>query len=337
MKLDELARRLGSRLEGDGSLEVVRVAGLDEAGPGDVTFLANPRYASRLATTRASAVIADDSVTGAPCAVLRSPHPYVTFANAIALLTPPVRPPAGISPLASVDPTAELGPDVSVGPFTVIGPRVRVGAGSVIHSHVSIGDGASLGKACVVHPHVSVRREVVIGERVVLLDGAVIGSEGFGFATRPDGAHQPIPQVGRVVIEDDVLIGAQSVVARPAVGETRIGEGTKIDSLVQIAHGVRVGRRVLLAAQVGIAGSTVIEDRVVMAGQVGVTGHVRVGAGVVANAKTGITKDVAPGTHLSGMPGWEISEWRAAFVLVRRLPEFRRKLMELTARLDALK
>ncbi len=337
MKLAELADRLGARLDGDGSIEVFRVAGIEEAGPGDVTFLANPRYASKLAASRASAVIASDAVTDAPCAVLRSATPYVTFADALTILTPPPPPPTGISPLASVDPTAELGADVAVGPFCVIGPRVKIGARTVVYSHVAIAQDASLGEDCVICPHVSVRHAAEIGHRVTLQDGAVIGSEGFGFATRPDGAHQPIPQVGRVVIEDDVLIGAQSVVARPAVGETRVGAGTKIDALVQIAHGVRVGRRALLAAQVGIAGSTVVEDRVVMAGQVGVTGHVRVGAGAVANAKTGITKDVPPGTHLSGMPGWEVSEWRTAFVLVRRLPEFRRKLLDLEARLNALK
>ncbi len=313
------------------------MAGIEDAGPGEVTFLANPRYSARLASTRASAVIAGDAVTDAPCAILRSANPYVTFADAIGVLTPPVTPPPGISPLSAVDPTAELGPDVSVGPFAVIGPRARIGARTVIHPHVAIGPDASIGEACVVHAHASVRHAVIVGDRVVIQDGAVIGSEGFGFATRPDGVHQPIPQVGRVVIEDDVLIGAQSVVARPAVGETRVGAGTKIDTLVQVAHGVQIGRGVLLASQVGIAGSTVVEDGVVMAGQVGVTGHVRVGRGVVANAKTGITKDVPPGTHLSGMPGWQVSEWRAAFVLVRRLPEFRRKLLELTARLDALK
>jgi len=337
VKLAALAQKIGARLDGDGDIDVSGVAGIEDAGPGDVTFLANPRYASRLATTRASAVIADEAISGAPCAVLRTPTPYVTFADALGVLCPPPPLPTGISPLAAVDPTAELGSDVSVGPFSVIGPRVRIGARTAVGSHVSIGPEATLGDDCVVHPHVSIRHAVTIGHRVTLQDGAVVGSEGFGFATRSDGSHQPIPQVGRVVIEDDVLIGAQSVVARPAVGETRVGAGTKIDALVQIAHGVKVGRQVLLAAQVGIAGSTVVEDGVVMAGQVGVTGHVRVGRGAVANAKTGITKDVPPGTHLSGMPGWEVSEWRTAFVLLRRMPEFRRRLLELEARLKALK
>ncbi len=337
MKLAELAERLGCRLDGDGSIEVVRVAGIADAGPGDVTFLANPRYASRLPGTRASAVIADDRVSGAPCAVIRSPHPYVTFASAIDVLTPSPRPPAGISPLAAIDPTAEIGPGVSIGPFVAIGARAKIGARTVLRSHVSIGEDAVVGDDCLLHAHVSVREAVSIGHRAVLQDACVIGADGFGFATRSDGTHQKIPQVGSVVIEDDVEIGAQSVVDRPAVGVTRIGAGTKIDNLVQIAHGVRLGRNVLLAAQVGIAGSSVLEDDVVLAGQAGVINHVHVGRGVKASAQTGITSDTPPGLHVAGMPSWDAREWRAAFVLLRRLPELRRRLRDLEARLDALK
>lgn len=336
MKLAELAERLGCRLEGDDSLDVTRVAGIEEAGPGDVTFLANSRYLSRLTSTRASAVIADDSVTGAPCAVLRSPHPYVTFADAVALLTPPAAPPPGIHGLAVIDPTADVGPDVSIGPFVVVGPRARVGARTVLHAHVVVGDGASVGDDCHLHAHVSVRERVEIGHRVVIQDGAVIGSDGFGFARRPDGSHQKIPQVGRVVIEDDVEIGAQSAVDRPAVGETRIGAGSKIDNLVQVAHGVRIGRHALLAAQVGIAGSTVIEDGVMMAGQSGATGHIRLGRGAIVGAKSAVTKDVTSGAHVTGIPAGDVAQWRESVVLLRRLPELRRVLADLTARLEAL-
>jgi UDP-3-O-[3-hydroxymyristoyl] glucosamine N-acyltransferase len=334
--LSELARRLGCRLEGDGSIDVTRVAGLDDAQPGDVTFLANPRYGSSLPATRASAVIADDRATGAPCAVLRSAHPYLTFADAVALLMPAGRPPAGISALAAIDPSAEIGPDVSIAPFVAIGAGARIGARTVLHPHVAVGAGASLGDDCLVHAHVSIRERVTVGHRVVLQDGAVIGSDGFGFATRPDGTHQKIPQVGRVVIEDDVEIGAQSAVDRPAVGETRIGAGTKIDNLVQVAHGVRIGRRVLLAAQVGIAGSTVLEDDVVMAGQSGATGHITLGRGARVGAKSAVTKDVAAGAHVTGIPAGDLAAWRESVVLLRRLPEFRRALAALVARLDAL-
>jgi UDP-3-O-[3-hydroxymyristoyl] glucosamine N-acyltransferase len=332
--LTELAQRLGCRLEGDGQIEVVRVAGIEEAQPGEVTFLANAKYASRLGSTRASAVIADDAVNGAPCAVLRTREPYLAFAEAVALLSPPRRPAAGLSPLASVDPTAVIGPDVSVGPFTTIGARTRIGGATVIESHVAIGAGAVLGANCLIQSHASIRDEVVIGARVVVQDGAVLGSDGFGFARRSDGTHQKIPQVGRLVIEDDVEIGANSAVDRPAVGETRIAAGTKIDNLVQVAHGVRIGRNVLLAAQVGIAGSTVLEDDVMMAGQSGATGHVRLGRGAIVGAKSAVTKDIDAGQHVTGIPAVDVAEWREAVVLIRKLPELRKLVTALESRLS---
>jgi UDP-3-O-[3-hydroxymyristoyl] glucosamine N-acyltransferase len=336
VKLADLAARLGCVLDGDGSIEVVRVAALDEAGPGDVSFLSNPRYATRLPATRASAVIVDDSVAAAPCAILRTRHPYVAMAEAVAVLTPPARPAPGISPLASIHPTAEIGPDVTIGPLACIGERVRVGARTIIAPHVVIGPDASLGEDCVVHAHASIREHVRIGARVVVQDGAVIGADGFGFARRPDGTHLKIPQIGRVVIEDDVEIGAQSAVDRPAIGETRIGAGTKIDNLVQVAHGVRIGRNVLLAAQVGIAGSTVLDDDVIMAGQSGATGHVHLGRGALVGAKSAVTKDVGAGDHVAGIPAADVAEWREAVVLVRRLPELKKGLADLDARLAAL-
>ncbi len=334
--LAELARQLGCRLEGDGSVDVTRVAGIESAQPGDVTFLANPKYASRLAATHASAVIADDTVNGAPCAVLRTPQPYLAFADAVALLTPPARPPAGISPLAAIDPTAEIGADASIAPCVVVGAGARIGAGTVLHPHVVVGAGVVLGRDCVVHAHVSIRDGVEIGDRVVVQDGAVIGSDGFGFARRQDGTHQKIPQVGRVIVEDDVEIGAHSAIDRPAVGETRIGAGAKIDNLVQVAHGVHIGRNVLLAAQVGIAGSTLLEDDVVMAGQSGATGHVRLGRGAMVGAKSAVTKDVEPGRHVAGIPAVDVDDWRESVVLLRRLSELRESLRDLTERLRRL-
>lgn len=336
MTLSDLARHLGCRLEGDGSIEVTRVAGLEAAGPGDVTFLANSKYAAKLPQTRASAVIAGESVTGAPCAILRTAEPYLAFANAVAVLTPPARPAPGISTLAAIDPTAEIGPDASIAPFVVVGAGARVGARTVLHAHVVIGAGASIGPDCVLHAHVSIREDVELGARVVIQNAAVVGSDGFGFARRPDGSHQKIPQVGRVVVEDDVEIGAQTAIDRPAFGETRIGAGTKIDNLVQIAHGVRIGRHVLLAAQVGIAGSSVLEDAVVLAGQVGVINHVHVGRGAIANAKTAIMSDIDAGRHISGIPAVDVKAWREAVVLIRRLPELRAAVAALEARLKAL-
>jgi UDP-3-O-[3-hydroxymyristoyl] glucosamine N-acyltransferase len=244
--------------------------------------------------------------------------------------------PAGISPYAVIDATASIGPDVSIGPFVVIGAGARVGARTVIRAHTVVGQESTVGESCTIHSHVSIREQVTIGNRVVLQNGAVIGSDGFGYAPRGDGTHQKIPQVGRVVIEDDVEIGAQSAVDRPAVGETRIAAGTKIDNLVQIAHGVKIGRNVLMAAQVGISGSTIVEDGVMMAGQSGATGHVRIGRGAIIGAKSAVTKDIPAGRHVAGIPAIDAKQWKESAVLARRLPELRKALTDLTDRLEAL-
>ena len=200
MLLSELALRLGCRLEGDGAIDVSRVASLDDAGPTDVTFLANSRYAARLSSTRAAAVIADESVTGAPCAVLRTGQVYLAFAEAVRVLMAPASPAPGISGLATIDPTAELGPDVSIGPFVAIGPSARVGARTIVRAGTVIGARAVIGDDCDIHSHVNIRDGVMVGHRVVLQCGATLGADGFGFARRPDGTHQKIPQVGQVVI-----------------------------------------------------------------------------------------------------------------------------------------
>ncbi|MCA1585378.1 MAG: UDP-3-O-(3-hydroxymyristoyl)glucosamine N-acyltransferase, partial [Acidobacteria bacterium] len=258
MTLGELAAALGCQLEGDATLDIRRVETIGQAGLGDVTFVANAKYVPALATTRASAVILGPDITGAPCAVLRSSNPYLTFARAVGLLAPDAVAQSGVHPSAWVAPGATLADRVSVGPFAVIGEGATIGEGTVIHPHVVIGPRVSVGPDCVLHARVSIRERSVLGARVVLQDGAVIGSDGFGFAPRGDGSHEKIPQTARVVIEDDVEIGANTTVDRPAVGETRIKSGVKIDNLVQIAHGVVIGRDSLLAAQVGIAGSTVV-------------------------------------------------------------------------------
>jgi UDP-3-O-[3-hydroxymyristoyl] glucosamine N-acyltransferase len=339
LRLSDIAGHLGCRVEGDGSVDIRRLAAIDRAEPGDLTFVANPKYASHLATTRASAVIVGESdrvdqLTQLP--LVRASNPYLAFARALRLFVAPMQPAQGIDRLAAVAADAVIAPDTAIGPFAVVGAGATVGARTVIFPHAVIGAAARIGDDCVIHAGASVREGVVIGHRVTILDGAVIGSDGFGFAHDADGNHIRIPQHAEVVIEDDVEIGANTTIDRPAVGETRIEAGTKIDNLVQIAHGVRIGRRSLIASQVGIAGSTVVEEGVTLAGQVGVNGHIHIGRGAVASGKTGITRDVAPGAFISGYPGIPNLEWRKSQVLVRHLPELKKRVEELERQIAAL-
>ena len=336
LKLREIAERLECRLEGDGDIDVSRVTRIEDAGPGDLTFFTNPKYVAALRTTAASAVILSETAEAAPCAMLRAAQPYLAFAKAVELFAPDERPAVGIHRLADVASTAVVSSDASIGPFSVVGDGARIGARTIVFPHVTIGHDARIGNDCVIHSYVSVRERVQIGDRVILQDGAVVGSDGFGFARRPDGTHHKIPQVGAVVIEDDVEIGANSAIDRPAVGETRIGAGSKIDNLVQVAHGVTIGRHVLLAAQVGVAGSTTIEDAVTLAGQVGVSGHITVGKGTIATAQTGIPNSVEPGSFISGYPAISNRDWLKSSAIFRRLPALRKTIADLEARLIQL-
>jgi UDP-3-O-[3-hydroxymyristoyl] glucosamine N-acyltransferase len=338
MKLREIADRLRCRLEGDGDIEIRRVAGIELAQPGDLTFIAHEKYVGKLASTRASAVIAAPAVgaLGATAALLLTEQPYLAFAHAVDLLTEAAAPPRGIDPASSVAPDAMLGADVAIGPFVTIGAGASIGARTVVYPNVVIGPGTRIGEDCIVRSQVSIRDGIVIGNRVILQDGAVIGSEGFGFARQSDGTHLKIPQRAGIVIEDDVEIGANAAVDRPAVGETRIGAGTKVDNLVQIGHGVKIGRRVLFAAQVGIAGSCVIDDDVVLAGQVGVANHVRLGKGVVATAQTGIPNSVDAGSYISGYPAIPHRDWLKSAAVYRQLPSLRQRVATLEKRIADL-
>jgi len=245
-------------------------------------------------------------------------------------------PPPGIHPSAVVAPDADLGDDVSIGPLAVVGDGAKIGSRTVLHAHVVIGPGARVGPDSILHARVSVRDRCVLGARVIVQDGAVIGGDGFGFVTDSDGHHHKIPQQSIVVVEDDVEIGANTTIDRPAVGETRIRAGAKIDNLVQVAHGVSVGERVLFAAQVGIAGSTVIEDDVVLAGQVGVAGHLKIGKGVVATAQTGVPNSVDPGVMISGYPAIPNRDWLKSSAIFRNLPALKKRVVELEQRIAEL-
>src|SRR5215510_13665401 len=336
MKLRELAERLACRLEGDGEIEIVRVAGIEDAGTGDLTFVANSKYLPALATTRASAVLLRDDAAAPRLAVLRTADPYLAFARAVGLFAPQWKPSPGIQAMAAIAGDATLGRDVSIGAFVAIGEGAAVGDRTVNFPNATIGAGARIGADCVVHANVSIRERVTIGDRVVLQNGVVVGGDGYGFVRRGDGTHEKIPQVATVVIEDDVELGANTTVDRPAVGETRIKAGAKIDNLVQIAHGVTVGRNVLMAAQVGIAGSTDIEDDVVFGGQVGVGGHLTIGRGAIAVGQSGVTNSLDAGAFVAGYPAIDSREWRKASVLFRRLPEMKRRIEQLEARVEEL-
>ena len=336
MKLRELADRLACRLEGDGEIDIVRVAGIEDARAGDLTFVANSKYLAALSTTRASAVLLRDDAPTPRIATLRTADPYLAFARAVGLFGPQWKPQPGIHSMAAVAADATLGRDVSIGAFVAVGEGASVGDRTVVFPNVTVGAGARIGADCVVHSNVSIRERVSIGDRVVLQNGVVVGGDGYGFVRRGDGTHEKIPQVATVVIEDDVELGANTTVDRPAVGETRIKAGTKIDNLVQVAHGVVIGRNVLMAAQVGIAGSTQIDDDVRFGGQVGVGGHLTIGRGVVAVGQSGITNSVEAGKMVAGYPANDAREWRRAAAVFRRLPELKKRIEELEARLTAL-
>jgi UDP-3-O-[3-hydroxymyristoyl] glucosamine N-acyltransferase len=335
VKLRELAERLGCRLEGDGDTEITRVAGIKDAGPGDVTFLANSKYEKLLGSTRASAVIVDERVD-CPVPSLRTAQPYLAFARAVRLFWTEWRPAPGVHPLAAVAADARIGADVSIGAFVYVGEGVAIGDRTIVHPNATIERGVTIGRDCLVHSNVSIRERVVIGDRVILQNGVVLGGDGYGFVRRADGSHEKIPQTADVVIEDDVELGANTTVDRPAVGETRIRQGTKIDNLVMIAHGVSVGRNVLMAAQVGIAGSTEIGDEVVFGGQVGVGGHLTIGRGAIAVGQSGVTNSVDAGAMVSGYPAIDSREWRRSSAVFRRLPELKRRIEELEARVAEL-
>jgi UDP-3-O-[3-hydroxymyristoyl] glucosamine N-acyltransferase len=272
----------------------------------------------------------------APCAVLRSDDPYSAFARAVSLFVQTAPPARGVDRLSAIASDAAIGADVSIGPFVTVGAGASIGARTLVYPNAVIGPGARIGDDCVIHAHASIRERVVVGNRVILQNGAVLGSDGYGFARQKDGTHFKIPQHADVVIEDDVEIGANSTIDRPAIGETRISAGTKIDNLVHIAHGVSIGRRALLAAQVGIAGSTIVEDDVMMAGQSGVTGHVRIGAGAIVGAKSAVLQSVDAGSFVTGHPAFDHTDWRKASVVFRQLPALKKRVEELEQRLAEL-
>lgn len=329
MKLGELASRLGAELRGDAELEVTGVKGIEDAGPTEITFVANPRYAGLARKTRAAAVLVEPEFQEIPAATLRIRNPYHAFSRALAFFYQPPQHSPGIHPTAVIDPTAEIGEGSHIGAYVVVGPGVRLGPQATLLPHVVLYPGVRAGSYLFAHAHAVVREGCILGDHVTLENGAIVGADGFGFAKNEAGEWEKIPQSGPVRLGDRVDVQANACVDRATVGETRIGDGTKIDNMVQVGHGSSVGANTLLCAQVGLAGSSVIGNNAILAGQTGVAGHCSLGDGVILTAQSGVSHDVPAGKMISGSPAFDNRIWLRAVAIFQRLPELLRRLERL--------
>jgi UDP-3-O-[3-hydroxymyristoyl] glucosamine N-acyltransferase len=330
----ELAALVGGEAPaGNGQVELTGPAGLAEAQPGEISFFGHPRYASDLKSTRAAAVLVPRDFAGeTPAVCIRVDDPSAAFTLVTAKFLPaPVPPVPGIHPSAVVDPAATVEPDATIEALAVVEAGAFIGSGTVIGAGCFLGRGAKIGTACLLHPHVAVRDNCVVGDRVILHCGVVVGSDGFGYDTKA-GRHEKIPQSGIVVVGDDVEIGANTTIDRARFGRTVIGEGTKIDNLVMIAHNVVIGRHCIICAQVGISGSTQIGDYVVLAGQAGLVGHIKVGDGAIVGAQSGLSNDLEPKAIVVGSPPRPIGEWKRSIVRIDRLGQLYDRVKKLEER-----
>ena len=332
LTLGEIAEAVGGTLEGPPDRMLHGVAGLEEAGEQHLSFLANPRYRAALATTKAGAVLV---APGWPCpeglACVRTPDPYAALVIVLSRFDPGLPAVDGVHASAVVDATAEVAMDAGLGPHVVVGPRARIGARSRAAAGCVIGPGATIGEDSYLYPNVVIGRDCVVGNRVVIHPGTVLGSDGFGYAP-VDGAYRKVPQIGIVLVEDDVEIGANTCIDRATFGATRIGRGTKIDNLVQIAHNVAIGENSALAAQSGVAGSARLGRGVVLGGQAGLIGHVRIGDGAQVAAQAGVIGSVPPGETVSGYPARPHREALRAAATLRKLPEWEQRIRALETR-----
>lgn len=338
MKLSELAALTAARVDANpGDVEITGAAGLDDATTGQITFLANPRYTPKVNTTRASAVyLSNDAQVDKDIAILRAADPYLAFTRALRLFHPEPQIEPSIHPSAVIDPTAEVSGNVWIGACSVVGPRAKIAGGCRIYPNVTIYEDATVGNDSVIHSGAVIRERTQIGERVIIHNNVVVGCDGFGYAKDEERHWLKIPQTGRVIIEDDVEIGAGTTIDRASVGESRIGRGSKIDNLVQIGHSCTVGEDTLLCAQVGLAGTSHIGNRVILAGQAGVAGHLTIGDDVVLTAKSATSHDVPAGKVISGIPAFDNKEWLRSTAAFRRLGDIQRRLRELEKKLAEL-
>ncbi len=335
LSLSEIADLVGGKIVGDPTCRIHGMVAIDDAKAGEITFLANPKYGKKVATTRASAILVKDEIGGVRPHLILVDDPYYAFAQLLSVFHPKYPAPSGVSPLASIGNEVVLGEGVAIGPFVVLEDRVKVGDRVQLGAGVFVGTGSEVGDETVVYPNVTIREGVKIGQRVILHSGCVIGSDGFGFVPR-NGRYHKIPQVGGVIIEDDVELGANVTVDRATLGNTLIGRGSKVDNLVQIGHNVVIGEDTILVAQVGISGSAKIGKHVILAGQAGVVGHVTIGDQVVVGARSGVTKDIAPKSKVSGFPAVPHNSWLQAQASFLHLPALRRLIASLEAKIAQL-
>jgi UDP-3-O-[3-hydroxymyristoyl] glucosamine N-acyltransferase len=335
MKLGELAANLGAELRGDAELEVTGVKGIEDAGPGDVTFVANPRYTSLARKTHAAAVLVEPGFQDLTTATLRIKNPYLAFSRALAFFHKTVPYAPGIHPTAVVDPTAEIGEGAHIGAYVVVGANVRLGPHATLLPHVVLYPGVQAGSHLFAHAHAVVRENCILGNHVTLENGAIVGSDGFGFAKNESGHWEKIPQSGPVRLGDRVDVQANACIDRATVGSTVIGDGSKIDNLVQVGHGSKVGENTLICAQTGLAGSSVIGNDVILAGQTGIAGHCTVGDGVILTAQSAVSHDIPPGKMISGSPGFDNRVWLRAVTIFQRLPELLKRLDRLEKRVES--
>ena len=335
MKLGELASRLGAELRGNPDLEVTGVKGIEDAGPAEVTFVANPKYAGLARKTKAAAVLVEPEFPEIEAATLRIKNPYHAFSRALGFFYQPPAYAVGIHPTAVIDPTAQIGEGAHIGAYVVIGRGVRLGPRATLLPHVVVYPGVQAGSHLFAHAHAVIREGCELGDHVTLENGAIVGADGFGFAKNDLGQWEKIPQSGPVRIGDRVDVQANACIDRATVGATEIGAGTKVDNLVQVGHGSRVGRDTLICAQTGLAGSSLIGNNVILAGQTGIAGHCSVGDGVILTAQSAVSHDIPAGKMISGSPGFDNRIWLRAVTIFQRLPELLKRLDRLEKKLAA--
>lgn len=336
LTLKEIVERIGGELVGDPDVIITGISGIKEAKEGDITFLANSKYQPLMKITKASAVITSKDVVNKKKTLIRTDNPSLAFSKVIELVAPNgVGHPIGINSTAVISKSAQLGNNVTVGPHAVIEDEVRIGDNTIIYGGCYIGHYAEIGNDCIVYPNVTIRERIQIKNRVIIHSGAVIGSDGFGFAT-VRGVQKKIPQIGTVLIENDVEIGANVTIDRARFDKTIIGKGTKIDNLVQIAHNVVVGPNCIIVAQAGISGSTTLGEGVILAGQAGIVGHITLGNGAIVAAQAGVTKSVPPNTKVSGYPAKPHAVAKRVNACVQNLPQVYRKIKELEEKVAKL-